>query len=248
MVDHRELRLAHRLPRRLDRVRRARTRDYFNANGRYGDPVHGQHGGSHDQRRLLARLLQPHPRRRRRLLLRRGDGRPAGRPGVGRPRRPARRRSTCGCARPARATRLPAGQRGLAPRAASGSSWSSRSRPASTPNWAQFVPGPGQGRRHPRRRHRPVVRPGHLHTPRHQGRQVLRRERADAAVSRSPTTSARSTSPFYVRLRGSDGNRTAAGLNGAASTRPARPSTSSGDADPWDDLWFYTNPIWVLPA
>ena len=20
-----------------------------------------------------------------------------------------------------------------------------------------------------------------------------------------------------------------------------------GDADPWGDLWFYTNPIWVLP-
>ena len=20
-----------------------------------------------------------------------------------------------------------------------------------------------------------------------------------------------------------------------------------GDADPWEDLWFYSNPIWVLP-
>jgi hypothetical protein len=21
-----------------------------------------------------------------------------------------------------------------------------------------------------------------------------------------------------------------------------------GDADPWKDLWFYSNPMWVLPA
>jgi hypothetical protein len=53
---------------------------------------------------------------------------------------------------------------------------------------------------------------------------------------------------FYVRLRGSDGKRVAAGLNGAA-VDPAGPAMDVlGDADPWNDLWFYTNPIWVLPA
>jgi hypothetical protein len=52
---------------------------------------------------------------------------------------------------------------------------------------------------------------------------------------------------FYVRLRGSDGNRLAVGLKGAA-VDPAGPKMDVvGDADPWQDLWFYTNPMWVLP-
>lgn len=52
---------------------------------------------------------------------------------------------------------------------------------------------------------------------------------------------------FYVRLRGSDGKRLAVGLGGA-SVDPAGPKMDVvGDADPWDDLWFYTNPMWVLP-
>lgn len=53
--------------------------------------------------------------------------------------------------------------------------------------------------------------------------------------------------PFYLRLRGTDGNRTQPGLMGAA-TDPYGPKLDvAGDADPWGDLWFYTNPIWVLP-
>jgi hypothetical protein len=52
---------------------------------------------------------------------------------------------------------------------------------------------------------------------------------------------------FYVRLRGSDGKRLAPGLNGA-SVDPAGPQMDVvGDADPWNDLWFYTNPMWALP-
>ncbi len=52
---------------------------------------------------------------------------------------------------------------------------------------------------------------------------------------------------FYVRVRGSDGKRLAVGVNGA-STDPSGPKMDVvGDADPWDDLWFYTNPMWVLP-
>ena len=53
--------------------------------------------------------------------------------------------------------------------------------------------------------------------------------------------------PYYVRLRGSDGRRTAPGLRGAA-VDPAGPKVDAlGNADPWQDLWFYTNPIFVLP-
>jgi hypothetical protein len=54
--------------------------------------------------------------------------------------------------------------------------------------------------------------------------------------------------PIYVRLRGTDGNRSQVGLNGA-SVDPAGPSMDvRGDADPWTDLWFYSNPIWVFPV
>jgi hypothetical protein len=54
--------------------------------------------------------------------------------------------------------------------------------------------------------------------------------------------------PFYVRLRGTDGNRQQPGFLGAA-IDPAGPQLDVvGDADPWEDLWFYTNPIWVVPT
>ncbi|MFG2965209.1 MULTISPECIES: PHP domain-containing protein [unclassified Streptomyces] len=54
--------------------------------------------------------------------------------------------------------------------------------------------------------------------------------------------------PVYVRLRGTDGNRSAVGVNGAA-VDPAGPAIDVlADADPWKDLWFYSNPMWVLPA
>jgi hypothetical protein len=54
--------------------------------------------------------------------------------------------------------------------------------------------------------------------------------------------------PFYLRLRGTDGKRTAPGYLGAT-IDPAGPAMDVlGSADPWLDLWFYTNPIWVLPS
>jgi len=53
---------------------------------------------------------------------------------------------------------------------------------------------------------------------------------------------------FYVRLRGTDGNFSQPGYLGA-DIDPAGPKIDVvGDADPWVDLWFYTNPIWVLPT
>lgn len=53
--------------------------------------------------------------------------------------------------------------------------------------------------------------------------------------------------PFYVRVRGTDGNRSQPGYLGAAIDPQGPQLDVVGDADPWIDLWFYTNPIWVLP-
>ncbi|WP_405088415.1 PHP domain-containing protein [Microbispora sp. NBC_01389] len=53
--------------------------------------------------------------------------------------------------------------------------------------------------------------------------------------------------PVYVRLRGTDGNRVAPGLLGP-SVDPHGPAMDVlGDADPWKDLWFYSNPVWIVP-
>ncbi|GIF66802.1 histidinol-phosphatase [Asanoa ishikariensis] len=50
---------------------------------------------------------------------------------------------------------------------------------------------------------------------------------------------------YYVRVRGTDGNRTAPGYLGT-SVDPHGPAIDVvGNSDPWSDLWFYTNPIWV---
>ncbi len=55
----------------------------------------------------------------------------------------------------------------------------------------------------------------------------------------------RAEKPFYLRLRGTDGRRSQPGLLGS-SVDPSGPSADvRGDADPWADLWFYTNPIFI---
>ncbi|MFC6017717.1 PHP domain-containing protein [Plantactinospora solaniradicis] len=54
--------------------------------------------------------------------------------------------------------------------------------------------------------------------------------------------------PFYLRVRGTDGKRSQPGLMGAG-VDPVGPALDvAGAADPWQDLWFYANPIWVLPS
>ncbi|MFB7087088.1 PHP domain-containing protein [Streptomyces sp. NPDC056296] len=54
--------------------------------------------------------------------------------------------------------------------------------------------------------------------------------------------------PVYLRTRGTDGNRSAIGALGAK-VDPAGPAIDVvGDADPWRDLWFYSNPVWILPS
>ena len=58
----------------------------------------------------------------------------------------------------------------------------------------------------------------------------------------------RVSKPQYVRLRGTDGNRSAVGLRGAAVDAVGPAMDVLGSADPWRDLWFYSNPLWVLPS
>ncbi|MFD5844530.1 PHP domain-containing protein [Streptomyces chartreusis] len=51
--------------------------------------------------------------------------------------------------------------------------------------------------------------------------------------------------PFYVRLRGSDGNRHGAGYLGASVDPHGPIPHTPGDGDPWTDTWFYSNPVFV---
>ncbi|MEV6710891.1 endonuclease [Lentzea sp. NPDC051208] len=52
--------------------------------------------------------------------------------------------------------------------------------------------------------------------------------------------------PFYLRVRGTDGKRSAPGHHGAA-VDPAGPALGvAGQSDPWEDLWFYSNPVFAV--
>ncbi|MEV1069056.1 PHP domain-containing protein [Streptomyces sp. NPDC050263] len=50
---------------------------------------------------------------------------------------------------------------------------------------------------------------------------------------------------FYVRLRGSDGNRHGTGYLGAFVDPHGPIPHDPGNGDPWADTWFYSNPIFV---
>ncbi|GGN11548.1 PHP domain-containing protein [Streptomyces fuscichromogenes] len=118
---------------------------------------------------------------------------------------------------------------------------------ANGPNWAQFVPslarvdviqGDVTGA---------VSDKDTFATPATRVVKSFEVDRATGAV-RLTYSLGRLDKPVYVRLRGTDGNRSAVGVNGAA-VDPAGPAIDVlGDADPWKDLWFYSNPMWVLPA
>lgn len=50
---------------------------------------------------------------------------------------------------------------------------------------------------------------------------------------------------MYVRVRGTDGKRSQPGYFGAE-VDPAGPAVDvPGEVDPWEDLWFYTNPVFA---
>jgi hypothetical protein len=53
---------------------------------------------------------------------------------------------------------------------------------------------------------------------------------------------------FYVRLRGSDGNRNGTGYLGASVDPHGPIPHPPGDGDPWADTWFYSNPVFVEVA
>jgi PHP domain-containing protein len=117
---------------------------------------------------------------------------------------------------------------------------------ANTPNWAHFIP----------KLARVDIIQGDVTGP-PTDRDTFRAPRTKVVksitVNKSTGTAeftyqlGRLDRPVYVRLRGTDGNRTAPGFHGTA-IDPAGPAIDiHGDADPWKDLWFYTNPIWVLP-
>ena len=65
---------------------------------------------------------------------------------------------------------------------------------------------------------------------------VLRAERSDLALSGDylslTYTVENVESPFYLRLRGTN-------------TRELEPTEDPDREDPWSDLWFYSNPIFV---
>lgn len=71
----------------------------FTTNGFFNDP-RARWPSKSEQRRLLARFLQPYQRRRHQRLLRRRHGRTAGRPGVGGPRPADLRPERAGARRP----------------------------------------------------------------------------------------------------------------------------------------------------
>ncbi|MEO3936439.1 PHP domain-containing protein [Dermatophilaceae bacterium Soc4.6] len=118
--------------------------------------------------------------------------------------------------------------------------------PATLPNWAQFVPELARvdvvrgGLTGPASDRDSMSAPG--------TKVVLQRDVSGATGTvRIVLDLGVADEPFYVRVRGTDGKRSAPGLGGP-SVDPAGPAADVlGDADPWSDLWFYTNPIWVLP-
>jgi hypothetical protein len=118
---------------------------------------------------------------------------------------------------------------------------------ANTPNWAQFVPklarvdviaGEVTG---------PVSDKDVFAAPKTKVVKSFEVNKSTGQVTLTFSFGA-ADQPYYLRLRGTDGNRSQVGQGGAA-VDPAGPAMDVlGDADPWKDLWFYTNPIWVLPS
>lgn len=54
--------------------------------------------------------------------------------------------------------------------------------------------------------------------------------------------------PCYVRVRGTDGKRSAPGFFGS-DVDPAGPALDVvGQVNPWEDLWFYSNPVFTTAS
>ncbi len=222
------------------------TIDFFNANGRYGDPVHGHAGGSTTNGDFWPGYYsRTHVGATDFSYAAVMDGLRAGRVWIDHGRLvgsvDARVRRS--------GSRDPGFALGSVVRARRGQrlELSIEIETTTSPNWAQFVPALAKV---------DVIRGAvtgasadrdSFHTP-------------DTRVVQTYDVTGRSgtirlsfdlgkiSEPFYVRLRGSDGKRTQTGINGAAVDAHGPAVDVLGQADPWDDLWFYTNPIWVLPG
>jgi len=118
--------------------------------------------------------------------------------------------------------------------------------PATLPNWAQFVPQLARVDVVRGNLTGPVTDRDSISAP---GTKVVLQRDVSGAVGtvKIVLDLGVADEPFYMRVRGTDGKRSAPGLNGAAVDPMGPAADVLGDADPWEDLWFYTNPIWVLP-
>lgn len=89
----------------------------------------------------------------------------------------------------------------------------------------------------------PVTDPNTLYAP---GTKVVRSWDTDGRTGTATLTHTFvAESDGYVRLRGTDGKRSQPGYLGA-DVDPAGPAQDVlGGVDPWQDLWFYTNPVFL---
>ena len=62
----------------------------------------------------------------------------------------------------------------------------------------------------------------------------------NAGVAEFTYRVARDAAPMYLRVRGTDGNRASGGASGLEPEMDVL-----GDANPWEDLWFYSNPVFI---
>ncbi|CAN5574025.1 PHP domain-containing protein [soil metagenome] len=222
------------------------TAAYFNANGRYGDPVHGSKGPNTTNGDFWPGYYsKTHVGSERMSYAAVLDGLRAGRVWVDH----GSLLDTLDVRVRKAGTRDPGYPLGSAVTVRKGERLELviALETASTPNWAQFLPALAKV---------DVIRgavtgpSGDKDTFRAPQTKVAKTFDVTGRTGRIELSYdlGRAVDGFYVRLRGSDGKRTQPGIYGVA-VDPNGPAVDAiGNADPWDDLWFYTNPIWVLPA
>ena len=156
-----------------------------------------------------------------------------GRPGLGRPRRPDRAASTC--ARVSAAGNGSATPLGGVLRVGARGTRVELAVVIDLADAAQL--GAVRAEAGPGRRDRAALSPArsadqrHVHRAGHQGRRVLRGRHGPTRSRSTHVPLGRVDEPFYVRVRGTDGNRTAPGPLGAGG-RPGRSGASTWSATP----------------
>jgi hypothetical protein len=118
---------------------------------------------------------------------------------------------------------------------------------ATTPNWAAFVPVLARVDVIVGRVTGPVDDPDTFTTPETRVVQAFEMGAGEDGKVSLTYPLGRADEPYYVRIRGTDGLRSAPGLLGAEVDPHGPAMDVVGNANPWGDLWFYANPIFVLP-